>query len=153
MSRTPVREAFLRLEVAGWMRLYPKRGALVLAMAVGSSWLEELSQPPFGPELPARTGARRSAMSLTGGFAVGAGVAGGLARWARLPNTLAYPINVLLCLIAAVWVPRVPETLSPQRNSGRLIDDLKVVPAAAHRRLRCVALPVALSLFNSAATA
>ncbi|GAA4395802.1 GntR family transcriptional regulator [Tsukamurella soli] len=29
-SRTPVREAFLRLEAEGWMRLYPKRGALVL---------------------------------------------------------------------------------------------------------------------------
>ncbi|WP_330254834.1 GntR family transcriptional regulator [Nocardia sp. NBC_00565] len=30
MSRTPVREAFLRLEVEGWMKLYPKRGALVV---------------------------------------------------------------------------------------------------------------------------
>lgn len=30
VSRTPVREAFLRLESEGWMRLYPKRGALVL---------------------------------------------------------------------------------------------------------------------------
>ncbi len=30
VSRTPVREAFLRLQAEGWMRLYPKRGALVL---------------------------------------------------------------------------------------------------------------------------
>lgn len=30
MSRTPVREAFLRLQAEGWMRLYPKRGALVV---------------------------------------------------------------------------------------------------------------------------
>lgn len=30
VSRTPVREAFLRLETEGWMRLYPKRGALVV---------------------------------------------------------------------------------------------------------------------------
>lgn len=126
--------------------------ALGLAMAVGSSWLKELSQPPVGPELPAGTGARRSAMSLTGGFAVGAGVAGVLAQWAPLPNTLAYLINVMLCLVAAVWVARTPETLPPQRNSGRLLDDLKV-PAAAHRRFRCVALPVALWLFTSAATA
>lgn len=29
MSRTPVREAFLRLEVEGFLTLYPKRGALV----------------------------------------------------------------------------------------------------------------------------
>ncbi|MDR2280302.1 MAG: GntR family transcriptional regulator [Gordonia sp. (in: high G+C Gram-positive bacteria)] len=30
VSRTPVREAFLRLSAEGWMRLYPKRGALVV---------------------------------------------------------------------------------------------------------------------------
>ncbi|WP_270256708.1 GntR family transcriptional regulator [Kocuria marina] len=30
ISRTPVREAFLRLQVEGLMRLYPKRGALVV---------------------------------------------------------------------------------------------------------------------------
>jgi len=29
MSRTPVREAFLRLQTEGWMRLYPKRGAAI----------------------------------------------------------------------------------------------------------------------------
>ena len=29
MSRTPVREAFLRLQAEGWMHLFPKRGALV----------------------------------------------------------------------------------------------------------------------------
>ena len=32
-SRTPVREAFLRLAAEGWMRLYPKRGALVVPVA------------------------------------------------------------------------------------------------------------------------
>lgn len=30
VSRTPVREAFLRLEVEGWLKLYPKRGAMVV---------------------------------------------------------------------------------------------------------------------------
>lgn len=36
-SRTPVREAFLRLEAEGWMRLYPKRGALVVPVADGEA--------------------------------------------------------------------------------------------------------------------
>ncbi|GAA5091057.1 MFS transporter [Nocardia iowensis] len=126
--------------------------ALGLAMAVGSSWLKELAQPPFGPALPGGTGARRSAMSLTGGFAVGAGSAGVLAQWAPWPNSLAYLINVTLCLAATAWVARAPETILPQANPGRLRDDLKV-PAAAHRRFRCVALPVALWLFTSAGTA
>ena len=32
LSRTPVREAFLRLEGEGFLRLYPKRGAVVVAV-------------------------------------------------------------------------------------------------------------------------
>ena len=34
LSRTPVREAFLRLESDGLLRLYPKRGALVVPVSV-----------------------------------------------------------------------------------------------------------------------
>ncbi|MEU6833561.1 MFS transporter [Nocardia beijingensis] len=126
--------------------------ALGLAMAVGGSWLKELAQPPHGPELPAGTGARRSAMSLTAGFAVGACCAGVLAQWAPWPNTLAYLINVALCLLAAVWVRRVPETVPRRRNPGSLRDDLRI-PAAGHLRFRAVALPAALWLFTSAAAA
>lgn len=33
LSRTPVREAFLRLESDGLLRLYPRRGALVISMS------------------------------------------------------------------------------------------------------------------------
>lgn len=33
MSRTPVREAFLQLEAAGLLRLYPQRGALVVPVS------------------------------------------------------------------------------------------------------------------------
>lgn len=33
LSRTPVREAFLRLEAAGLLRLYPQRGALVVPVS------------------------------------------------------------------------------------------------------------------------
>lgn len=34
MSRTPVREAFLRLQTEGFLRLYPKRGALVVPVTL-----------------------------------------------------------------------------------------------------------------------
>jgi DNA-binding GntR family transcriptional regulator len=37
MSRTPVREAFLRLSSEGWLRLFPKRGALVVPVAAGEA--------------------------------------------------------------------------------------------------------------------
>lgn len=35
VSRTPVREAFLRLQAEGLLRLYPKRGALVVPVSAG----------------------------------------------------------------------------------------------------------------------
>ncbi|SDD69432.1 transcriptional regulator, GntR family [Sanguibacter gelidistatuariae] len=35
VSRTPVREAFLRLQAEGWMELFPKRGALVRPVQPG----------------------------------------------------------------------------------------------------------------------
>src|ERR1044071_5240332 len=35
LSRTPVREAFLRLEGEGLLRLYPKRGAVGVPVSVG----------------------------------------------------------------------------------------------------------------------
>lgn len=35
VSRTPVREAFLRLQAEGWMQLFPKRGALVRPVQPG----------------------------------------------------------------------------------------------------------------------
>ncbi|MFF2557575.1 MFS transporter [Nocardia sp. NPDC058058] len=126
--------------------------AIGLAMAVGSSWLKELSQPPFAAENASGLGARRSAMSLTGGFGVGAGVAGVLAQWGPLPDVLPYLINVGLCLAAAAALARTPETLVPVPTTARLLDDLKV-PAASHRRFRLVALPVSLWLFTSSATA
>src|SRR5918999_1342161 len=42
MSRTPVREAFLRLEGEGLLRLYPKRGALVVP--VSAAEVEEVME-------------------------------------------------------------------------------------------------------------
>lgn len=44
-SRTPVREAFLRLQAEGWMQLYPKRGALV--RPVEADELTELVEARF----------------------------------------------------------------------------------------------------------
>ncbi|WP_067569835.1 GntR family transcriptional regulator [Nocardia acidivorans] len=53
-SRTPVREAFLRLETEGWMKLYPKRGALVVP--VPSHEAEHVTQARYVVE----TGAVRA---------------------------------------------------------------------------------------------
>lgn len=50
-SRTPVREAFLRLQTEGWMRLYPKRGALIVP--VGADEADELDDARLTLELAA----------------------------------------------------------------------------------------------------
>ncbi|GAB2642412.1 MFS transporter [Gordonia jinhuaensis] len=127
--------------------------ALGLAMAVGSSWVKELSSPPFETTSSATVGAGRAAMSLTAGFGIGAGVAGVLAQWAPLPDSLSYYINAALCLAAAIWLRGAPETVYLSRaNRGRLIDDLKV-PSAAHRRFLFVVLPLAPWVFGAAASA
>lgn len=144
--------------------------ALGLAMAVGGSWLKELSSPPFGAAA-AGAGARRSAMSLTGGFAVGAVVAGTLAQWGPLPNSSAYLINAALCVGTTVALARIPETVtrrpvtptgrSPLRSGGpRIVTDSDPAPvvrgrltAGGRRRFLVVALPVALWLFTANATA
>nr|WP_235748043.1 MFS transporter [Nocardia coffeae] len=126
--------------------------ALGLAMAVGGSWVKELSQPPYSSSAAVGTGARRSAMSLTAGFALGAGVAGVLAQWAPWPHSLAYLVNVALCVVGAAWVMRVPETVVRQSNPGRLRDDLRI-PSPGHHRFLGVALPVAVWVFASVGTA
>ncbi|MFD0840554.1 MFS transporter [Williamsia serinedens] len=125
---------------------------LGLAMAVGSSWVKELSGAPWTPDASPTLGARRAAMSLTFGLGVGAAVAGVLAQWAPLQDSLAYLVNVVLCLAAAVWVWSAPETIEPGRAPRRIVDDLRI-RAVAHRRFLRVVVPVAPWVFGSAAAA
>lgn len=118
--------------------------ALGLAMAVGGSWLKELSPPGRGP--------RRSAMSLTGGFAVGAGVAGVLAQWGPLPDVLPYLVNVTLCLGAAAWIADAPETVARRDGRDGLLSEL-AIHGLREPRFRQVVLPTAVWVFACSATA
>ncbi|QNK53910.1 MFS transporter [Dermacoccus sp. PAMC28757] len=126
--------------------------ALGLVMAVGTSWVKELSSRPHD-DVPDGTGAKRAAMSLTAGFGIGAGVAGCLAQWAPYPDELAYVVNILVTLSAAIRLRGTPETIDlTNRNTGRLRDDLRI-PALGHRRFLTVVLPVAPWVFGAAACA
>lgn len=120
--------------------------SLGIGMAVGGSWVKELSAPG--------TGARRAAMSLTAGFALGAGVAGVLAQWAPWPAHLAYVVHVTICVAAGVAMVAAPETRPaiPVADRGRLLDDLKI-PTASHRRFLFVVVPLAPWVFGSASVA
>ncbi|MGO1320785.1 MAG: MFS transporter [Galactobacter sp.] len=124
--------------------------ALGLCMAVGSSWIKELSQPPFETGNVAGTGAKRAGLSLTIGFGLGAVVAAALAQWAPHPTLLPYIISGGLGLLAGFWQLPAPETAGrghSLRVPKRLISALKV-PSSAERRFLLVVLPTAAWVFG-----
>lgn len=126
--------------------------ALGLSMAVGGSWITELTVRAGSR---AAVGARRAAMSLTAGFGIGAGLAGVLAQWGPWPHVLPYLVNIAVAAIAAVLILRIPETRTRGGESGptrRLVDDLKI-PAVTHRRFLLVVVPVAPWVFGTCAVA
>ncbi|MFD1860527.1 MFS transporter [Aeromicrobium camelliae] len=129
--------------------------ALGLVMAVGTTWVKELSDiaARAGADIDASAGARRAGLALTFGFLIGAGVAAALAQWGPWPTHSAYALHALLALATGLWLLRVPET-RPRESAPtqRLLDDLKV-PAIAHRRFLRVVVPVAPWVFGTAASA
>ncbi|GAB3710460.1 MFS transporter [Nocardiopsis nanhaiensis] len=126
--------------------------ALGLAMAVGASWVKELSQAPYDPGVWAGAGASRASLSLTLGFLLGAVVAAATAQFAPMPAVLPYAVNIAITLLLAAAALRVPETLRKAAGQRRLRDDLRV-PAVGHRRFLLVVVPMAPWVFGAAASA
>lgn len=123
--------------------------ALGLSMAVGGSWIAEIS---IRDGAGAAAGARRAAMSLTAGFGLGAGMAGVLAEWGPWPTVTPYAVNIALAVMALGWLVRAPETRPRTAQSGRLIDDLRI-PGIGQRRFLFIVLPVAPWVFGACASA
>lgn len=135
--------------------------ALGLVMAVGSTWITELSDAA-GQD--ASAGPRRASLSLTAGFLVGAAVAAGLAQFAPWPTHATYALHLGLTVIAGIWLLRAPETHPDPRPVGdgaralrrirpATIARLLHVPDAAHRRFLRVVVPVAPWVFGCAGAA
>jgi hypothetical protein len=87
--------------------------SVAVAMVAGTSWIEELSQAPWGRGPGGTSGARRASLALTAGFGIGAGVSGALAQWAPAPTVLPYVVQIGLLAAAAVPLIWAPETRSP----------------------------------------
>lgn len=92
--------------------------ALGIGMVVGGSTLTRLSLDEPGAR--AGTGARRSAMSLTAGFGIGAAAAGLVAQWAPLPARTPYLLHVLVCAVAVQMLCRTSnlDHGAPAKGSG-----------------------------------
>jgi len=123
--------------------------ALGLAMAVGGTWIKELSDRQ-GASVTA--GARRAALSLTAGFGVGAGVASVLAQWAPWPEQLSYLINIAFAVVSLILLLRTPETRFADPGARSLRDDL-AIPAARKPRFWLVVAPTAPWVFGTCAVA
>ncbi|MHB1492036.1 MAG: MFS transporter [Cellulomonas sp.] len=124
--------------------------ALGLVMAVGSTWIKELSVA----EDDQAAGARRASLALTLGFLTGAGAAGALAQWGPWRTGTAYAVHVVLTVVTGLWLLVVRETRTPEGLSrrARLRDDLKI-PSAGHRRFLRVVVPLAPWVFGCAGSA
>jgi MFS family permease len=150
-----VASAVLAAGAAGEIPVYAGRFltgvAVGSAMAVGSSWLKELSGPPYDATADPGAGARRASVSLTAGFAAGAAVAGALAQWGPWPMVLPYVVQIAVTLPWLVPLSRMPRPPVTPR-AGTLWSDLKV-PAAGHRRFLGVVLPLAPWIFGAAGIA
>ncbi|MFC5063241.1 MFS transporter [Actinomycetospora atypica] len=131
--------------------------ALGIAMAVGSTWISELS--------PDGGGASRAAMSLTLGFLLGPVAAGMLAQWAPYPEVLSYAVHVVVGVPLGLLALRTVETLDRRRSGAeldhpyrgeaptrRLRDDLRI-PVGEHREFATIVVPVAPWVFTSAGVA
>lgn len=124
--------------------------ALGLAMAVGSTWLTELSAATGDRA----AGPRRGSLSLTAGFLSGAGVAAMLAQFAPWPTLLSYVLHAAGALVAGLVLLRVPETRPslPRAERAPLIDDLRIT-AVRHPRFLRVVVPLAPWVFGCAGCA
>jgi MFS family permease len=125
--------------------------SVAVAMVVGTSWIKELSSPPWSATSPS-TAARRAALTLTAGFGLGAGASGVLAQWAPAPTVLPYVVHVALSLVAAVLLTRAPETRGFDAQVTSLLGDLRV-PRSSRRRFATVIVPLAPWVFSAAGLA
>jgi Major Facilitator Superfamily len=119
------------------------------AFGAGTAWLRETSLPPFG-DADHSTVARRAAVAMTVGFALGPLVAGVLAQWAPAPTVVPYLPHIALMLLVLPGLARVPETIRAHSGLSHVAVNL---PEASARRFRRLVVPLAPWVFAAPAIA
>lgn len=128
-----------------------------VALAVGSSWVKELSQAPFDPSADVSSGARRSSLAFSAGAGLGALIAGLIAQWGPAPEVLPFVIHIAVTAPFAFVIRALPETggdpLYGTVLASRPWWRRMRVPGARHRRFVRVVAPAAPWIFGGAAIA
>jgi MFS family permease len=118
------------------------------AFAAGTAWLRETSLPPFG-RANREEAARRAAIAMTAGFALGPLVAGALAQWAPAPKLVPHLPHVVLMAVVLVSLLSVPETVA----NGAARSLRLSAPGMRSWRFRRVVAPMAPWVFAAPAIA
>ena len=121
-----------------------------VAMAATSSWVKELSQPPWNTQAAEGSGARRASLFTAAGFLMGPVVSGVIANFAPAPQILPYVTHIVLCLPFVAILARVPETRAGDlcSTAGPAASTKEAYPGAS-RRFRRVVAPGAPWVFGA----
>ncbi|AZA14536.1 MFS transporter [Corynebacterium choanae] len=125
--------------------------AVGMAMTAGGSWIKELSTPTFEPGVAPSAGAKRAAMALTAGFAMGPLAAGLLAQWGPYPGKTPFVLHWILSVLWIVQMRHIPETARLHGN-GSILADL-ATRTVFHRTFAFIVAPLAPWVFGAAFTA
>ncbi|MFI8171641.1 MFS transporter [Streptomyces sp. NPDC085931] len=88
------------------------------AFGPGTAWIKELSDTAKTGKATAGAGARRSAVALTAGFAVGPLLSGVIVQWLPSPQTAAYLVHIALVALTLPVVWRAPESAPSTAGRG-----------------------------------
>ncbi|MDO0924086.1 MFS transporter [Streptomyces sp. TG1A-8] len=118
------------------------------AFGPGTAWIKELSDTARA----AGAGARRSAVALTAGFALGPLLSGVIVQWLPSPQTTAYLVHIVLVVLTLPVVWRAPESAPPaagrdSHSSNHGDGPLKVLTS---RLFLTAVLPTAPWVFGAA---
>lgn len=127
--------------------------AVGIAMTAGGAWIKELSTAPYDPQAKVTSGAKRAAMTLTAGFALGAGVAGGLAEFLPWPGKLPFALHGLMSVLSVLALVAPPETRhsSTLHQKGGFKQDMSI-PSLRSPRFLLVVTPLAPWVFGAGFT-
>jgi predicted MFS family arabinose efflux permease len=118
------------------------------AFGPGTAWIKELSDTARA----AGTGARRSAIALTAGFALGPLLSGVIVQWLPSPQTMAYVVHIALVALTlpVVWRAPEPAPLSAGRDSRSPHSDDGLMKVLTSRLFLTAVLPTAPWVFGAA---
>jgi len=116
----------------------------------GTAWLRELSRTPLRGASD-QSAARRAAIAMTTGFALGPLVAGLLAQWAPAPTVVPYLPHVAVMAAALMVLRNAPETVTADGRGPRA--RRRSAPGLRSPRFRFVVAPMAPWVFAAPAVA